>query len=257
MNRVAEMTLSKVPEITLVFWITKIAATTLGETAGDAVTMTLDLGYLIGTAIFAVLFVVGVTAQISAKRYHPLLYWAVIVATTTAGTTLADLFDRSLGIGYVGGSLSLFALLTATLALWYRTLGSVSVDTVVTPTAEAFYWATIMFSQTLGTAFGDWMADTGLGYEGGALVFAAALAVVTGLYFFTAVSRTFLFWAAFILTRPLGATVGDFLDKPTANGGLALGRFSASAVLAVFIIGCILVFPQRAGRHPGETRAAS
>jgi uncharacterized membrane-anchored protein len=251
------MTLSKVPEITLVFWITKIAATTLGETAGDAVTMTLDLGYLIGTAIFAVLFVVGVTAQISAKRYHPLLYWAVIVATTTAGTTLADLFDRSLGIGYVGGSLSLFALLTATLALWYRTLGSVSVDTVVTPTAEAFYWATIMFSQTLGTAFGDWMADTGLGYEGGALVFAAALAVVTGLYFFTAVSRTFLFWAAFILTRPLGATVGDFLDKPTANGGLALGRFSASAVLAVFIIGCILVFPQRAGRHPGETRAAS
>jgi uncharacterized membrane-anchored protein len=257
MNRVAEMTLSKVPEITLVFWITKIAATTLGETAGDAVTMTLDLGYLIGTAIFAVLFVVGVTAQISAKRYHPLLYWAVIVATTTAGTTLADLFDRSMGIGYVGGSLSLFALLTATLALWYRTLGSVSVDTVVTPTAEAFYWATIMFSQTLGTAFGDWMADTGLGYEGGALVFAAALAVVTGLYFFTAVSRTFLFWAAFILTRPLGATVGDFLDKPTANGGLALGRFSASAVLAVFIIGCILVFPQRAGRHPGETRAAS
>ena len=156
--------------------------------------MTLDLGYLIGTAIFAVLFVVGVAAQISARRYHPLLYWAVIVATTTAGTTLADLFDRSLGIGYSGGSLSLFALLIATLALWYHTLGSVSVDSIASPKAEAFYWATIMFSQTLGTAFGDWMADTGLGYEGGALVFAAALAVVTGLYFFTAVSRTFLFW---------------------------------------------------------------
>ena len=257
MNRVADTTLSKVPEITLVFWIVKIAATTLGETAGDAVTMTLNLGYLIGTAIFAVLFVVGVAAQISAKQYHPMLYWAVIVATTTAGTTLADLFDRSLGIGYVGGSLSLFALLTATLAIWYRTLGSVSVASVVTPTAEAFYWATIMFSQTLGTAFGDWVADTGLGYEGGALVFAVALAVVTGLYFFTAVSRTLLFWAAFILTRPLGATVGDLLDKPVADGGLALGRFSASAVLAVFIIGCILIFPQRAGRHPGETPTAS
>jgi uncharacterized membrane-anchored protein len=257
MNRVADTTLSKVPEITLVFWIIKIAATTLGETAGDAVTMTLNLGYLIGTAIFAVLFVVGVAAQISAKRYHPLLYWAVIVATTTAGTTLADLFDRSLGIGYVGGSLSLFALLAATLAIWYRTLGSVSVASVVTPKAEAFYWATIMFSQTLGTAFGDWMADTGLGYEGGALVFVVALAVVTGLYFFTAVSRTLLFWAAFILTRPLGATVGDLLDKPVADGGLALGRFSASAVLAVFIIGCILIFPQRAGRHPGETPTAS
>jgi uncharacterized membrane-anchored protein len=241
MNRVADTTLSKVPEITLIFWIIKIAATTLGETAGDAVTMTLNLGYLIGTAIFAVLFVVGVAAQISAKRYHPLLYWAVIVATTTAGTTLADLFDS----------------LAATLAIWYRTLGSVSVASVVTPKAEAFYWATIMFSQTLGTAFGDWMADTGLGYEGGALVFVVALAVVTGLYFFTAVSRTLLFWAAFILTRPLGATVGDLLDKPVADGGLALGRFSASAVLAVFIIGCILIFPQRAGRHPGETPTAS
>jgi uncharacterized membrane-anchored protein len=257
MNPIAEMKLSKVPEITLVFWIIKIAATTLGETAGDAVTMTLGLGYLIGTAIFALLFVVGVAAQIAAKKYHPLLYWAVIVATTTAGTTLADLFDRSLGIGYVGGSLSLFALLVATLALWYQTLGSVSVDTVSTPKAEAFYWATIMFSQTLGTAFGDWMADTGLGYEGGALVFAAVLAVVAALFFFTAVSRTFLFWAAFILTRPLGATVGDLLDKPVADGGLALGRFSASAALAVFIAGCILIFRQRAGRHPGETPAAS
>jgi uncharacterized membrane-anchored protein len=215
--------------------------------------MTLNLGYLIGTAIFAVLFVVGVAAQIATKRFHPLLYWAVIVATTTAGTTLADLFDRSLGIGYVGGSLSLFALLMATLTFWYRTLGSVSVDSIATPKAEAFYWATIMFSQTLGTAFGDWIADTGLGYEGGAIVFAAALAVVTGLYFFTAVSRTFLFWAAFILTRPLGATVGDLLDKPLANGGMALGRFSASAVLAVFILGCILIFPQRDGRHQHDT----
>jgi uncharacterized membrane-anchored protein len=253
MNRIAETALSKVPEITLVFWIIKIAATTLGETAGDAVTMTLGLGYLVGTAIFAVLFVVGVVAQVAAKRFHPLLYWAVIVATTTAGTTLADLFDRSLGIGYAGGSFALFALLLATLALWYRTLGSVSVDMIATPKAEAFYWATIMFSQTLGTAFGDWMADTGLGYEGGALVFAVALAVVAGLYFFTGVSRTVLFWAAFILTRPLGATVGDLLDKPIANGGLALGRFSASAVLVVFILGCIFVFRQRSGRHPGES----
>ena len=250
-------TLSKVPEITAAFWIIKIAATTLGETAGDAVTMTLDLGYLIGTAIFAALFVIGVAAQITVKHYYPLLYWAVIVATTTAGTTLADLFDRSLGIGYLGGSFSLSAILIATLAIWYRTLGSVSVDSIASPQAEAFYWATIMFSQTLGTAFGDWVADTGLGYEGGALVFAAALAAVTSLYFFTVASRTFLFWAAFILTRPLGATVGDLLDKPVANGGLALGRFSASAVLAVFITACILIFPQRAGRHPGETPPSS
>jgi len=257
MNSTVERTLSKVPEVTLAFWVIKIVATTLGETGGDAVTMTLGLGYLLGTAIFATLFVVAVAAQIAARRFHPFLYWAVIVATTTAGTTLADFFDRSLGIGYVGGSLALFALLMATLGLWYRTLGSVSVETVTTPRVEAFYWATIMFSQTLGTALGDFLADTGgLGYTGGALVFSVALAVVAGLYFYTGVSRTLLFWAAFILTRPLGATVGDFLDKPLVDGGLALGRFAASAVLAAVMIGCILLFQQRAGAHPGQHKPA-
>ena len=253
MSRMQRVALSKVPEVTLGFWVIKIAATTLGETGGDAVTMTLGLGYLVGTAIFATVLAAAVSAQVAARRFHPFLYWFVIVATTTAGTTLADFCDRSLGIGYAGGSSILFALLLASLGLWYRSLGSVSVDTVTEPKAEIFYWATIMFSQTLGTALGDWMADTtGLGYEGGAVVFAAALAVVAALYFRTNVSRTLLFWSAFILTRPLGATVGDFLDKPVANGGLALGRFSASAVLAAFIIACILVLPQRAGSHPAR-----
>jgi uncharacterized membrane-anchored protein len=239
---------AKTPEITLGFWIIKIAATTLGETAGDAVTMTLNLGYLIGTAIFACLVVVGVTAQVRARRFHPLLYWAAIIATTTAGTTLADFADRSLGVGYVGGSSMLFALLMAVLVLWYWTLGSVSVDAITTPSAEIFYWAAIMFSQTLGTALGDFLADTGgLGYERGALVFGAGLAVVAGAYVFTTISRTALFWAAFILTRPLGATLGDLMDKPVGDGGFAVGRFTASAVLAVLILGCILVLPQRAG----------
>ena len=244
---------SKVPEVTLGFWIIKIAATTLGETGGDAVTMTLNLGYLVGTAIFAVAFVALVGAQVSVRKFHPFLYWAVIIATTTVGTTLADFFDRSLGIGYVGGSSLLFLMLMASLALWHWTLGSVSVASITSPKAESFYWATILFSQTLGTALGDFLATSaGLGYEGGALVFAAALALVAAAYFFTDMSRTALFWAAFILTRPLGATVGDFLDKPVADGGLALGRFTASAVIAAFIIACILVIPQRAGRHPGE-----
>jgi uncharacterized membrane-anchored protein len=253
MRRIDERSLSKVPALTLGFWIVKILATTLGETGGDAVTMTLGLGYLIGTAIFAAILVVAVGAQIGAKRFHPLLYWAVIVATTTAGTTLADFFDRSLGIGYVGGSSILFTLLLATLWVWHRALGSVSVDSVTTPRAEMFYWAAIMFSQTLGTALGDFLADTGgLGYRGGALVFGAALAVVAGLHFYTSLSRTLLFWAAFILTRPLGATVGDFLDKPIANGGLNLGRFAASAVLLALMAGLVMLIPQRAGEHPGS-----
>ncbi|HEX7776625.1 MAG TPA: hypothetical protein VF449_08865, partial [Parvibaculum sp.] len=240
MNTGVKEVMSKVPEVTLTFWIIKIAATTLGETGGDTVTMTMNLGYLIGTAIFATLLVALVAAQIRAEKFHPAIYWATIVASTTAGTTLADFADRSLGIGYAGGSSLLLACLLASLWLWYRTLGTVSVNTVSTPKAEIFYWVTITFSQTLGTALGDWMADdTGLGYGGGALVFGLGLAVVAALYFWTRTSRVTLFWAAFILTRPLGATVGDFLDKPLADGGLALSRPIATLVLAVFIAGCI------------------
>ena len=245
-NRVA-----KVPAITLAFWLVKILATTLGETGGDAVTMSMHLGYLLGTAIFATIFIAAVAAQIAARRFHPSLYWFVIVATTTAGTTLADYVDRSLGIGYLGGSSLLAALLILSLFLWYRTLGSVSISTIASPKAEMFYWATIMFSQTLGTALGDWMADsTGLGYRGGAIVFAIGLAIVAAAYFWTSLSRTALFWVAFVLTRPLGATVGDFLDKPLDHGGLALSRYTASAVLAALIIVLIMALPQRAGKHP-------
>jgi uncharacterized membrane-anchored protein len=242
--------LSKVPEVTLVFWIIKIAATTLGETGGDTVTMTFNWGYLAGTAIFLCLLIVLAVAQILAKKFHPFLYWATIVASTTFGTTMADFADRSLGIGYSGGSTLLFVCLMATLGLWYRSQGTVSVNTVTTPKVEAFYWAAITFSQTLGTALGDWAADSGLGYGGGALVFAAGIALVAGLYFWANVSRVLLFWAAFILTRPLGATVGDFLDKPVSDGGLALSRPLASAVIAAFILACLLLLPQRAGRHP-------
>jgi uncharacterized membrane-anchored protein len=244
-------TLSKVPEVTLAFWIIKIAATTLGETGGDSVTMTLNWGYLVGTAIFLGLLIVLVIAQILAKKFYPALYWATIVASTTFGTTMADFADRSLGIGYTGGSSLLFVCLVAILGLWYWSERSISVNTVNTPKIEAFYWAAITFSQTLGTALGDWTADTGgLGYEGGALVFAAGLAVIAALYFWSGVSRVLLFWAAFILTRPLGATVGDYLDKPRADGGLALSRPLASAVIVAFIILCLFVLPQRAGRHP-------
>ncbi len=236
----------KVPEVTLGFWVIKIAATTLGETGGDSVTMTLHWGYLAGTALFAAVLIACAAAQIRASRLHPALYWATIVASTTFGTTMADFADRSLGIGYTGGSSLLALSLACVLAAWYYTQGSVSVATVTTPGTEAFYWATITLSQTLGTALGDWTADTGgLGYRGGALVFAVALAVVAGLYFFTGVSRVLLFWAGFILTRPLGATVGDFLDKPLDHGGLALSRPLASCVLAVFMILCIVVVPQR------------
>src|SRR5580704_9217160 len=249
----AEQPASKVPEVTLIFWIMKIAATTLGETGGDTVTMTLNWGYLVGTAIFFSLLVLLVTAQIAAKKFHPFLYWATIVASTTAGTTMADFADRSLGIGYTGGSSILLLCLLLVLGFWYWSLGSISVETVNRPKAEAFYWAAITFSQTLGTALGDWMADTtGLGYEGGALVFAAGLAVLAVIYYRTRVSRVFLFWAAFILTRPLGATVGDFLDKPVNNGGLALSRPLASAVIAALILAGILLFPQRACAHPSR-----
>jgi len=244
--------MSKVPAVTLGFWIIKIAATTLGETGGDTVTMTLNWGYLAGTALFLGLLVALVGAQIRSTQFRPFLYWATIVASTTFGTTMADFADRSLGIGYAGGSSLLLTCLIAVLALWYWSEGTISVNTVTAPKAEAFYWAAVTFSQTLGTALGDWIADTGLGYEGGALVFAAGLAVIVVLYAATNMSRVVLFWAAFILTRPLGATVGDFLDKPVSAGGLALSRPIASAVIAVFIIACLLLIPQRAGTHPGE-----
>ena len=241
--------LSKVPEVTLLFWIIKIAATTLGETGGDAVSMSMNLGYLLGTGIFAAIFFLAVMAQIKAKGFHPFLYWTTIIATTTVGTTLADYADRSLGIGYAGGSSLLLIMLMASLAIWYRTLGSVSVASVSSTKAEVLYWVTIMFSQTLGTALGDWTADTaGLGYEGGAMVFSALLLLVVVAYFWTKISHTILFWAAFILTRPLGAVVGDFLDKPIDAGGLALSRYTASAVLLIFIVACILIFENRAAK---------
>lgn len=246
MNTNQQETLSKIPEVTLIFWIIKILATTLGETGGDAVSMSMNLGYLIGTGIFAAIFIVAVIAQVSAKKFHPILYWTTIIATTTVGTTLADFADRSLGIGYAGGTAILFTLLMASLFLWHRILGSVAVDTVSSPKAEIFYWVTIMFSQTLGTALGDWTADTaGLGYIGGAIVFGAMLAVISVAYYRTNISHTVLFWAAFILTRPLGAVVGDFLDKPISKGGLELSRYSASAVLLVLILSCILVFSHK------------
>lgn len=249
MNNSTENALGKVPETTLLFWIIKIAATTLGETGGDAVSMSMNLGYLLSTAIFSAVFLVAVFAQIKAKAFHPSLYWTTIIATTTVGTTLADFADRSLGIGYAGGSALLLALLLGSLFTWHRTLGSVSVNTVNSPKAEMFYWVTIMFSQTLGTALGDWIADTaGLGYLGAAVVFGSFLALAVAAYWWTPISRTLLFWAAFILTRPLGAVVGDFLDKPLSAGGLALSRYSASVALLAFILVSILLFKQRAAR---------
>ncbi len=241
---------SKVPEVTLTFWIIKILATTLGETGGDTVSMSMNLGYLVGTGIFAALFIVAVIAQIEVKRFHPLLYWATIIASTTVGTTLADFADRSLGIGYAGGSTLLLVLLLASLFIWYRSMGSVSINTVSTPKVEVFYWVTIMFSQTLGTALGDWTADSvSLGYTGAALIFGSLLILVAAVYYWTRISHTLLFWAAFILTRPLGAVLGDFVDKPVSEGGLALSRYSASAALLVLIVICTLIFPQRAARQ--------
>jgi len=270
--------LTKVPAVTLGFWIIKILATTLGETAGDTVSMSwnpfyipflagifghapsisaANLGYVIGTAIFGVALVLLVWAQIRAHRFHPFLYWATIVASTTAGTTMADFSDRSLGIGYPGASLLLLSCVMLSLFAWHRTLGSVNVETVATAKAEAFYWVTITFSQTLGTALGDWVADSGPGYSGGALIFGAALTVLVLCYYATRINHVLLFWAAFILTRPLGATVGDWLDKPLAKGGLAFSRPLASAVLAVVIIALILLLPQRAGRRRGSAEAAA
>ena len=250
MNSDERSALSKVPAVTLGFWAIKIVATTLGEVGGNAVTLTMGLGYLAGTAIFAAILFVLLTAQIRADRFHSLLYWAVITATTLVGTTLADFCDRSLGIGYLGGSLILLTSVVVTLLLWKRTLGTVAVETVHTPKAEGFYWATILFSQTLGTALGDWIADsTGLGYNGSALLITGSLVLVAALYFRTNLSRPLLFWAAFVLTRPLGATLANSLDKPAASGGLGFSDITISAVLAVVMVICVLVIPQRAGRH--------
>jgi len=256
--------LTKVPAVTLGFWIIKILATTLGETGGDTVTMTwlgettshpVPNGYLIGTAIFGALLIALVWIQIGAKQFNPWLYWATIAASTTAGTTLADFSTRSLGIGYPGGSVLLLACVLISLFAWHRTMGSVDINTITGPREEIFYWVTITFSQTLGTALGDWIADAGLGYSGGALVFGAALAILAGLYAGNRVSHVLLFWAAFILTRPLGATVGDWLDKPVVKGGLELSRPLATIVLAGLIIGLIVLLPQRAGHHPGQKDA--
>ena len=252
MNGILQTRSSKVPAVTLMFWVIKIAATTLGETGGDALSMTLDLGYAVSTLIFFGFFLVTAAAQIRARSFHPSLYWAVIVTTTTAGTTMADFADRSLGVGYIGGSLILFALVMTSLAVWWFTEGSVSVNNITSPRVETFYWVTILFSNTLGTALGDFLADSGPGYEGGALIFAGLLLVVWGAYAFTSLSRTLLFWLAFVLTRPLGATVGDLLTKPHEAGGLDLSRISSSAIIAVVIIALILIVPQKAGSHSGE-----
>lgn len=242
---------SKIPEVTLAFWIIKILATTLGETGGDAVSMTMNLGYAIGSIIFFGFFLVTVAAQVAVKYFYPFLYWAVIVATTTCGTTMADFADRSLGIGYIGGSFILFAMVVAVLACWRFSTGSVSLDKIASPKAEIFYWMTILFSNTLGTALGDFMADSsGLGYEGGALVFSAALLIIAGAYFLTKLSHTFLFWSAFILTRPLGATVGDLITKPIAQGGFDMGRIVASMVIGVVMIAVILWITKKSGSLP-------
>ncbi|WP_347989359.1 hypothetical protein [Methylomonas sp. AM2-LC] len=245
-----QQALSKVPEVTLVFWIIKILATTLGETGGDAVSMSMDLGYLVGTGIFAAIFIVAVIAQISVKKFHPIIYWTTIIATTTVGTTLADFADRSLDIGYTGGTTILFSLLMASLFIWYRILGSVAVNTVTSPKSEMFYWITIMFSQTLGTALGDWTANSAdLGYSGSAIVFGLMLVIIAVAYYKTKISHTILFWSAFILTRPLGAVVGDFLDKPISKGGLELSRYSASATLFVLMACFIFFFAQKPAKQ--------
>lgn len=246
MSLTTNATLAKVPALTLGFWIIKILATTLGETGGDAVTMSMNLGYLVGTGILMVLFIGAVLAQIQAQRFHPFLYWATIIASTTVGTTLADYATRSMGIGYTGGSSMLLVLLLGSLTVWYKTLGSINVESISTPKAEFFYWLTIMFSQTLGTALGDWTADTaGLGYLGAAAIFSGLLLIIVALYFSKAVSRTVLFWAAFVITRPLGAVIGDYLDKPIMEGGLEWSRYTATEALLLGIIILVLVLPQR------------
>ena len=234
------------PQVTLGFGVIKVFATTLGETGGDAVSMSMNLGYFIGTVIFMSFFILAVLLQIKAQKFSPSIYWITIIASTTVGTTLADFADRSLGIGYLGGSTLLAVLLISTLIIWYKSLGNISVASINNPKAEAFYWLTIMFSQTLGTALGDWTADSaGLGYVGAAYIFSAGLAAILAAYLFTKISKTLLFWMAFVITRPLGAVVGDFLDKPVAQGGLELSRYTATGALLFVIIILVLLLPQR------------
>lgn len=250
MSRMGKEVLSKVPEVTIVFWIIKILATTLGETGGDAVSMSMGLGYLISTGIFLFIFILSVVVQIKSRKFHPIIYWATIIATTTLGTTIADYVDRSLGIGYLGGSILLLSLLFGSLLLWKRTLGSVAVDTVSSPKSEIFYWTTIMFSQTLGTALGDWVANTnGLGYGVSALIFGGSLVLIALAYYKIKISHVILFWSAFILTRPLGAVVGDLLDKPVSSGGLDLSRYMATAVLLFLMTTLISMFKHRAAQR--------
>lgn len=250
MNTIKEELLNKVPEVTLVFWVIKILATTLGETGGDAVSMSMNLGYLVSTGIFSVVFIIAVIFQMRSKAFHPITYWVTIIATTTVGTTLADFADRSLGIGYAGGATLLLALLVGSLLAWHRILGSISIATINSPRPEAFYWTTIMFSQTLGTALGDWVADTeGLGYAASAVIFGCTLGITAVFYYKTKISHTILFWTAFILTRPLGAVVGDFLDKPVSEGGLALSRYTATATLLFFITFLIFAFEHKPARN--------
>ena len=250
MTRMTDVAVSKVPEVTLGFWVIKILATTLGETGGDAVSMTLELGYLVSSVLFLEIFAASVAAQIAVRTFHPFLFWLVVITTTTAGTTLADFADRSLGIGYGGGVTLLCALLAVAFVLWYRVTGSLSVQRITTPEAELFYWVTILLSQTLGTALGDWMADdAGLGFQGAALVFSGGLVIVAVAYLFTSISRTALFWCAFVLTRPLGAALGDLLDKPAAEGGFDINRLTVSALLLAIILVCIISLPQRAARE--------
>jgi uncharacterized membrane-anchored protein len=250
MHRISDNEISKVPEVTLAFWVIKVLATTLGETGGDALSMTMNLGYAVSSVIFFGFFIVTLAAQIASKEFRPFLYWAVIVATTTAGTTMADFADRSLGIGYIGGSLTLFAALMIVLGLWRLVIGSVSFSEITSRRVEIFYWVTILFSNTLGTALGDFFADTsGLGYEGAALVFTGALALIAAAYFFTNLSRTLVFWSAFILTRPLGAALGDLLTKPVAQGGLHLSRINSSVIIVALIVACIMLTSQRRGER--------
>lgn len=249
-NDQTKIALTKVPEVTLLFWIMKVVATTLGETGGDTLSMSMGLGYLFSTFLFALLFIAAVYVQIKSKEFHPVYYWATIVATTTVGTTLADFADRSMGIGYAGGSSFLLVLLVLSFVIWYKSLGSISINTIATAKEETFYWTTIMFSQTLGTALGDWVADNaGFGYIGSAMIFGSMLLILAAGYYFTKASRTALFWIAFVLTRPLGAVLGDFLDKPLADGGLDLSRWAISLILLTFMAGCIYFLPHKAAKH--------